>query len=385
MNYIDWPTWPQFGEEESLAVQKVISSNQLFADKEVKKFENEFSEYIGRRYSLGVGNATQGLHLSLIALGVGAGDEVIVTSYSFISTASCILMQNAIPIFCDIEEKSLGICPVDVEKKITQNTKAIIYAHLWGYPARVDDITRISKKYNIPLIEDASHAHGASVRGVKAGNFGDISVFSLHQRKALSVGDGGVVCTSNENYYNKIYKLRSFGDNDLSYNYRMTEFAGSLGSVGLKKLDNQNCIRIENSLLLSYLLKDNEFLEVRVGGESEYCVYYAVLIELVKHIPNLEQRLKNLQDMGIFIRKTVFTPLHKHPHFNPEPHSPARGMPWRADDYKGQMKKVNYKDQVLKNVTNLSPHKIFEVYVHPPVDSELIKVAANHINREFSA
>ena len=164
----------------------------------------------------------------------------------------------------------------------------------------------------------------------------------------------------------------------------MTEFAGTLGSVGLKKLDNQNCIRIENSLLLSYLLKDNEFLKVRVGGESEYCVYYAVLIELVEHIPNLEQKLKNLQDMGIFIRKT-WPPLHKHPHFNPGPHVPSRGMPWRADDYKGQMRKVDYKDQVLKNVTNLCPHKIFEVYVHPPVDSELIKVAANQINREFSA
>ena len=380
---IDWPKWPNYGEEEYLAVKRVIKSNQLFADKEVRDFEDKFSEYVGCKYALGVGNATEGLHLSLIALDIGSGDEVIVTSYSWISTASCILMQNAVPIFCDIEKKSLGICPVDIEKKISPRTKAIIFVHMFGYPARVDEIIQISKKYNIPIIEDASHAHGASVNNVKAGNFGDISVFSLHQRKALSVGDGGIVCTNNIDYYNKIYRLRSFGDSELSYNYRMTEFAGALGKVGLKKLDIQNNIRIENALLLSYLLKDNEFLTVRMCNKSEKCVYYAVLLELKKDIPNLDSRLENLQNKGIFIRKT-WDPLHTHPHFNPGSVIPSRGLPWRNGNYDGSMQNLQYKKLMLKNVTNYCPHKIFEMYVHPPVGEDLIKISATEINKQFS-
>ncbi|MBT4764988.1 DegT/DnrJ/EryC1/StrS family aminotransferase [bacterium] len=380
---VNWPKWPQYGKEEQKAVQRVIKSNQLFADKEVREFEDQFSKYVGCKYSLGVGNATEGLHLSLIALGIGSGDEVIVTSYSWISSASCILMQNAVPIFCDIEKKSLGICPVDIEKKISPRTKAIIFVHMFGYPARVDEIIQISKKYNIPIIEDASHAHGASVSNIKAGNFGDISVFSLHQRKALSVGDGGVVCTNNVDFRNKIYRLRSFGDDELSYNYRMTEFAGALGKVGLLKLDSQNNTRVENALYLSELLRGNEFLTVRTCGELEQCVYYAVLIELKKDISNLEQRLKNLQNKGICIRKT-WDPLHRHPHFNPKSIMPKRGLPWKEEKYDGIMKNVLYKDLILENVDNFLPSKIFELYVHPPVDLNLIKFASIEINKEFS-
>ena len=145
MRNINWPKWPQYGREEYFAVQRVIESNQLFADKEVREFEYKFSKYVGCKYALGVGNATEGLHLSLIALGVGAGDEVIVTSYSWISTASCILMQNAVPVFCDIEEESLGICPVDIERKISHRTKAIIFVHMFGYLARVEDVINLSK------------------------------------------------------------------------------------------------------------------------------------------------------------------------------------------------------------------------------------------------
>ena len=254
---------------------------------------------------------------------------------------------------------------------------------MFGYLARVEDVINLSKKYNIPLIEDASHAHGASINNIKAGNFGDISVFSLHQRKSLSVGDGGIVCTNNIDFSKKIYKLRSFGDSELSYNYRMTEFAGALGKIGLDKLDDQNNIRIENAFLLSELLKDNEFLSVRVCGESEYCVYYAVLIELKKDIPDLENRLENLQDKGIPIRKT-WSPLHKHSHFNPEVVMPSRGLPWRENSYNGLMKKVQYQDLTLKNVSKYCPSRIFEMYVHPPVGVDLIKFSAHEINREFS-
>jgi perosamine synthetase len=384
MNKINWPKWPQYGQEEKESVVRVIESNQLFADKEVKEFEEQYSRYVGTKYALGVGNATEGLHLSLAALNIGVGDEVIVTPYSFISSASCVLMQNAIPIFCDIEEESLGLCPNDLVKKISERTKAIIVVHMFGYPANIIEIMNIANKHNIVVIEDASHAHGASVDNVKIGTFGEISVFSLHQRKALSVGDGGVICTNNTILNNKMYKLRSFGHNELSYNYRMTEFAGALGKVQLLKMDLHNKVRVDNALYLSELLKDNPNLKVRTCRENEYGVYYAVLIEIIGNsVSNISEKIKKIESLGIQIRETFVQPaLHKHPHFNPK-EIPARGLPWKDNNYNGLMKDKEYKNLSLPNSDTYCSSKLIELYVHPPVDRRLIKYAAKAINDQF--
>ena len=123
--------WPIYGLEEENAIQRVIRSNQLFAASEVKSFEIEYARYLNVDYALGLGNATQGLHLALAALGIGQGDEVIVTAFSWISTASCILMQNAVPIFCDIEENSFGMDPDCLINLINERTKAVIYPSIW--------------------------------------------------------------------------------------------------------------------------------------------------------------------------------------------------------------------------------------------------------------
>ena len=381
MKIFKWPTWPQYGREEARAVHRVVKSNQIFADKEVKKFEILFAKYVGAKYAIGLGNATHGLHLALAALNIGEGDEVIVTSYSWISSASCILMQNAVPVFCDIEKISLGLCPSDLVKKISNKTKAIIVVHMFGYPARILQIKEVAEKFSIPIIEDASHAHGSEVNGRKAGTFGLISVFSLHQRKALSVGDGGIVCTNDKDIFNKIWKLRSFGHEELSYNYRMTEFAGALGQVGLNNLEGQNDQRIKNAIYLANLLKDVRKIKVRLSNKNEKSVYYAVLIEiLVKNI-NIKVMLSKLQKDGIPIRET-WSPLHKHPHFNPKV-LPARGLPWKSEKYDGTMKNVIYKNLVLDNVNTFCPNKILELYVHPPTSKKEIEFAAKKIIEIF--
>ena len=372
-----WPYWPEYGEDEHQAVDRVIKSNQLFADKEVKLFEEQFANFIGTKFAIGVGNATQGLHLSLIALKIGIGDEVIVTSYSWISTASCILMQNAVPVFCDIELISLGACSTDIEKKITENTKAIIITHMFGYPARINNILEVGKKFNIPVIEDSSHAFGASVSNNKLGSFGEISVFSLHQRKSLPVGDGGIVCTSNETIRDKIYRLRSFGDKELSYNYRMTEFAGALGQVGLRKIDNDNKIRNDHFKLFKKNLKNIDCLYILSPQKKEYSVFYATLLILKKNIDNLENKLKKLNELGIPIRKT-WAPLNQHSHFNPTS-SISRGIPWKLNEYNGSMKNVNYKSIDLPNVKKYCPSKVLELYLHPNVDKSLVKFSAKQI------
>ena len=377
-NLIQWPSWPLYGVDEYSVVDRVIRSNQIYADVEVRKFEHQYAEYLNCKFALGLGNATQGLHLALAALDIGLGDEVIVTPYSWISSASCILMQNAVPVFCDIENESFGLDPREIEKYVTKRTKAIIVVHMFGYPAKIVEIATIAHKYGITLIEDASHVHGAKVGGVSVGNFGEVSVFSLHQRKTLSVGDGGIVCTSNEQIYNKIKRLRSFGDDELSYNYRMTEFAGALGQVGLSKLDQHNKIRQQNATLLAELLRHNKSIKVVLGRKDEVAVYYAILIELVVNFSDLDARIAHLQSLGIPIRKT-WGPLHIHPHFNPI-NVPARGLPWQHPEYFGQMKDKIYSNLNLPIVNEFCPNKLLELYVHPPTGVNEITFAAKNIS-----
>ena len=380
---LDWPGWPQFGEEEAKAVNRVIKSNQLYAAEEVKAFEAAFAAFVSTRYAVAVGNATQGLHLALAALGIGIGDEVIVTPYTWISSASCILMQNAVPVFCDIESESLGIDPEKLEACISDRTRAVILVHMFGYPARIHEIKTILDKRGIALIEDASHAHGARARGQAIGSIGEIGVFSLHQRKSLSVGDGGILVTKNEKIFNKLYRLRSFGDEDLSYNYRMSEFAAALGSVGLSKLVAHNHIRQKNYGILAEGLAGCRGLRVIKPRSDDQAVFYAVLLRVSDQLDavSLESRLASLQRSGLPIRKT-WDLLHKHSHFNPTS-KPARGLPWRDFGYNGQMAGRNYRDITFPTAESLCPDRVLELYVHPPAGEREMAFAIERIRQEF--
>lgn len=371
---IHFPQWPNYGAAEEAAVVRVVRSNQLYADAEVRAFEDDYLRYSGSRYALGVGNATQGLHLALAALEVGEGHEVIVTPYSWISSASCVLMQNAVPVFCDIERESFGISPECLEKAITLRTRAIVVVHMFGYPCRITEIMGIANKHGIPVIEDISHAHGACVNGVMVGNFGMVGVGSLHQRKSLPVGDGGVVITNDKGLADKVFRLRSFGDNDLSYNYRMTEFAGALGAIGLGNLEEQNEMRREAASSFAELLDDHPALSVVLPRSNEVGVYYALLLRLKKPLGELDERLATLVRSGIPVRKT-WSPLHRHPHFNPCS-LPARGLPWKHPAYTGVMATQAYRDVALPEVDKWCPNRLLELYIHPPLTPSVIKQTA---------
>jgi len=378
---ISWPSWPQYSSEELSAVVRVIQSNQLYAADEVKGFESAFAAFVESNFAVAVGNATQGLHLALAALNIGVGDEVIVTPYTWISSASCILMQNAVPVFCDIEEETLGLDPSKLEALITEKTKAVIIVHMFGYPARVHEVRDILARRGIPLIEDASHAHGARSKGDLIGSIGTIGVFSLHQRKALSVGDGGILVTQDEKIFSKLHRLRSFGDEELSYNYRMSEFAGALGAVGLRKLNSQNENRRSNYNSVVSGLSASRSLQVVKPRAGDYAVFYAVLLRVVSEIDDLDARLSRLQALGIPVRKT-WGLLHKHPHFNPV-HPPARGVPWRDFGYKGRMSGRVFRDEELPVAASLCPDRVLELYVHPPAGVEHMRFAVQAILREF--
>ena len=377
-----WPSWPIYGESEKQAVLRVIESNQLFAADEVRKFEKKFASYIGVKHVKGLGNATQGLHLALAALGIGVGDEVIVTPYSWISSASCVLMQNAVPIFADIENKTYGLSADAIEEKITDRTKAIILVHMFGYPADIKGVFDIAKKNGLYLIEDASHAFGAEYHDKKIGSFGDISVFSCHQRKAICCGDGGLVLTDNDELDQRIYRLRSFGDKDLSYNYRMTEFAAAIGRVRLENLDSENEIRKENAQLMDEMLDDVSVVKTKKSINGTKGVYYRLLFEYNNEILklSLDAFIEQLRAEGIPFSKT-WEPLHRHPHFNPD-NEPARGCPWRWSLYSGaHMKNLNYRDVSLPVAEEYCLNRIFELPVHPPVGAKDIYEAAEAIKK----
>ena len=369
---IQWPTWPQYDKQHEHAVLRVIRSNQLYAAKEVRLFENEFAEYTGSSYAVGVGNATQGLHLALSALGIGPGDEVIVTPYSWISSASCVLMQGAIPVFVDIEEESFGLDPEKVEEAISPRTKAIILVHMFGLPAKVEEIARLSKRHSVFLIEDASHAHGARLKNQHLGTFGEVGVFSLHQRKAISTGDGGVLITNNEKVFDQLRRMRSFGSERLSYNYRMTEFSAALGRVGLSHIDNHNEIRVRNHDLLAQNLNSDNISVIQGSPESE-CVFYSNLIDI--NLPEtLQQKLLiECSEAGVPLKRT-WQPLNKHPHFKRE-NMPNEVTPWDciSSIY------VEPKDRVLPVSIEFQEQRLFELDCHPLVSEYLVHQAANLI------
>lgn len=388
MKKLSWPNWPEYTIEDQKAVVDVVKSNQLFAGKNVKKFEDNFKKFTKSKYSIAVGNATQGLHLALDSLNIGLGDEVITTPFSFISTASCILMQNAVPIFVDCEKETLSPSINDLEKNINKKTKAIIIVHPFGYSIKIDEVAKLARRKKIFLIEDASHAHGMKYKEIHAGNFGDIGVFSLHQRKSLSVGDGGIVVTKIKKVEKIIRKKRSFGHDTLSYNYRMTEFAGALGVKRLKKLEKENNIRRQNAKFLNEELKYNSFIKPFTPLKNCLPVYhkYLMLLNTSKLKCNLSFFSNSIRKKGIPLNVINYNQnwdlLHRHPNFNLK--SISRGIPWLNKHYNGKMKKIKfYKRLKFPVIENLIDNHLLELPIDPPINSKLLKKAVKIINKEI--
>ena len=362
---ISWPSWPNYTSKDIESVARVVRSNQISSSIEVKKFENQFSKFNKSKYVKAVGNATQGLHLALSALEIGKNDEVIVTNYSWISTASCILMQNAKPVFVDIELDTLGADPKLIEKAITKKTKAIIVVHMFGNPCKIEQIQKIAKKHGIYLIEDASHSHGAKFKKKKVGNFSDIAVFSCHQRKNLSAGEGGLVVCKNKFLDDRIYKLRSFGEDKLSYNYRMTEFCAVLGQSSLKKLNDENKCRNNNVKFLLKSFNLNKYFTINMPQEKCYSVFHKLTFIYQNNLftKDINFFIKYINNLGIPFSHT-YQPLSHHPNFNVNKNK-NKSFP-NID--------LNYnKQKHFKNTFDICYKKLLELSIHRPVTKHHIQ------------
>jgi perosamine synthetase len=284
------------GVEERLAVMRVLDHGYLslfegshtpdkpFSFKggpEVQSLEHEWSEYYGSKYSIAMNSATSGLYAAIGALGIGYGDEVIVSPYTMSACALAPMIYGAIPVFADVDPETGCLDPNSVEKKITQRTKGILVVHQFGFPAEMEKIMSLAKSHKIHVIEDCAQAHGAKRKGKYVGTIGDIGVFSLNVNKTIHSGEGGVCITNNEELAYRLQLIRNHGEavvgpanyenieNIAGFNYRMTEITAAVAREQLKKLPNLNKQRLELVEQLKLGLKHYDFL--RPFSDSSSC------------------------------------------------------------------------------------------------------------------
>jgi len=298
-------------------IKKIINKGDYVLGDKVQEFENQFAKYVGMKYGIGVASGTDAMLISLSALGIAKGDEVIVPAMTFIASASPILMLGAKPVFVDIKKDEPLIDPGKIEKAITNKTKAIIVVHLYGYACDLDKIKKIARKNNLFLIEDACQAHGSYYKNKKLGSFGDVSVFSFYPSKNLGgYGDGGMILTNNKSIINKSLLLRNHGEKNkynhkvLGYNSRLDSIQAAVLSVKLSQLDKWNSARIKAAKLYKSYLGNFPIILPPVIKNSKPN-YYLFVIK-VKQRDKLRKFLKKKNiSTGIHYPR----PLHLEPVF----------------------------------------------------------------------
>lgn len=307
-----------YDHREEEAVAAVLRSRWITMGECTKNFEEKFGEYIGAKHlPTAVANCTAALHMALLALDIKEGDEVIISGLTFIADANVVKMVGATPVIADVASlEDWNISAKTIQDRITPKTKAVMIVHYGGVPCDMDEIVALCKSKNIPLIEDVAHAPGATYKGIKCGNFGDLSAFSFFTNKNLSVGEGGMVIAKDEAVNAKIKFLRSHGMSTLTLdrhkgraitydvlqpglNYRMDEMRAALGLVQLDKLEEANENRKKITLYYHALLKDIKQIRIPfkqlTNKTSSYHIYPTLLSEDV----NREKLFNSLKEKGI--------------------------------------------------------------------------------------
>jgi len=291
-------------------LKKVIKSGVYTNGPISEAFEDKFAEYIGSEFAVSVNSGTAALHLSLLANGIGAGDEVITSSYSFQATANAIKMTGAEPVFVDIKD-DYNINETLIEDKITNSTEAILPVHLFGRPCNMDRIKSICNDNELVLIEDSCQSLGGEYKGIKTGNFGT-GAFSFYPTKAINTMEGGMITTNSKSVYDKCQSMKNHGNGSFGFNYRMNEISANMGLFQLPDLDNWNNKRIKNANKFD---KINKFIKPNLLPlEKDYLkhVYHQYTLTVPSYF-NLTRNeiMEKLKENGIESRVYYEKPLSK--------------------------------------------------------------------------
>ncbi len=342
---------PWITDDDIKLVIDTLKSGQLSAigGKWNTALEQELTKYLGTGHAITVSNGTTALHVALKAVGVGPGDEVITTPFTFAASATTILHSNAIPVFADIDRETLNIDPASIEKTITDRTKAIVVVHLAGYPAEMNEIMKIAQEGGIYVIEDTAQALGAAYRGRKAGSIGHVGTLSFYPTKTITTGEGGAVVTNDDEIARRARLLRNHGETGkyyyelLGYNYRMTEFQAALGYSQLMRIE-EIIKRKENfAKVLMEEIQDVENDLIQFPRPKPYIRHAWHLFQLLLNLEKLRVSRDRIVDAlraeGIEAATVAYPiPLHREPVImNMASH--GKGCPWSCPYYG---KKVSY-------------------------------------------
>ena len=354
--------WPEITQEDKDAVLAVLERNILSGvhGPEATGLEKEWAEFTGSRQALSFNSGTAALHSALFAAGVGPGDEVITTAFSFSGTFHPILQQNAIPIFVDIDPRTYNIDASKVEAKITDRTKVLMPVHIHGLPADMDEILALAKKHHLIVVEDACQAHGATYKGRMAGTIGDMGCFSLNVTKNLSGGEGGLLNTDHREYAERAKMIRTFGEkvgeekekirpyysHTIGWNYRTQELPAAFARSQLKRLPRYNDIAQRNGQYLSKELCKIKGLIPPYIPPDRTTIYHKYRIRFDPDVlgltmPAVEFRNRLLQALeaeGVAATIWHVTPMTSFPIFQKLDEGYGKGCPWSCPFYGKEIK-----------------------------------------------
>jgi len=334
-----FPKWPIVENDEIEAVVETLKSGILTTGPKREEFERRFADYHGVPYAVSASSGTAAIHLALMGLNIGPGDEVIVPAYTFIGTVTPLIAQGAMPVFADVELDTFNIDPSSIEERITSRTRAIIVVHLYGLPANMKEIMDVATDSGITVIEDCAQSPGAEYNKRKVGTIGHVGCFSFQQSKNMFTGEGGMLISSDEELCRKARAYRHQGGfytgerwpliEVQGLKYELTEMQSALGIVQLTKLDHNNSKRIRNAELLTRMLSGLDDIILPIRQENVKHVYHVYAIRLAESLrKHIDEIVVASRESRIPVGRGYVRPLYGEPVFEERVGKGRAKCPW---------------------------------------------------------